>query len=109
MDDMRKMMGNMMGNMMGSAMPPMMEKMFSAMPPEQRVEFVNTMMPRCLEIVLDSLDQPGRELLDRAMIDYFTRLAERYLATDATPATPGSEGTTPETTPVQTGTGQDQP
>ncbi len=105
MDDMRKM----MGNMMGSAMPPMMDKTFSTMPPEQRVEFANTMMPRCLELVLDSLDQPGRERLARDMIDSFTRLAERYLATDDTPATPGPEGTTPETTPGQTGTGQDQP
>ena len=85
MDDMR----TMMGNIMGSAMPPMMDKMFSAMPPEQRVEFVTTMMPRCLEIVLNSLDQPGRERLARDMIDSFTRLAERYLTTDDTPAEPG--------------------
>ncbi|MEX6430977.1 hypothetical protein, partial [Ferrimicrobium acidiphilum] len=99
MDGMRKM----MGNMMSSAMPPMMDKMFSAVAPEQRVEFVNTMMPRCLEIVLDSLDQPGRERLARDMIDSFSRLAERYVSVDDTPATPGPE----VATPGETSTGGD--
>ena len=84
MDDMRKM----MGNAMGSAMPQMMDKMFSAMPPEQRVEFVTTMMPRCMTIVLDSLDQPGRKRLARDMIESFARLAERYLTPDDAPAEP---------------------
>lgn len=93
MDEIRKM----MGNMMGSAMPAMMDKMLSAMPPEQRVEFVNTMMPRCLGIVLDSLDQPGRERLARNVIDSFTRLAERYLATDDTPATQTRKRPAPRT------------
>lgn len=100
MDDMRKM----MGAVMGSAMPPMMDKMFLAMTPEQRVELVNTMMPRCLEIVLGSLDQSGRERLARDMIGSFTRLAERYLATDDVPATPDATAT-----PGGTGTDQDQP
>ena len=88
MDDMRQM----MSNMMGSAMPQMMDKMFSAMPPEQRVEFVTTMMPRCLTMVLDSLDQPGRERLARDMIDSFARLAENYLASDDAPAEPEEAG-----------------
>jgi len=48
-------MGKMMSSAMGSAMPPMMDKMFSAMTPEARVEFVTT------------------------MIEGFTRLAEQYL------------------------------
>ena len=82
MDDMR----TMMGNMMGSAMPQMMDKMFSAMAPEQRVELVTQMMPRCLTMVLDSLDQPGRERLDRDMIDSFTNLAEHYLPSTTAPA-----------------------
>ena len=56
------------------------------MPAEQRVEFVTTMMPRCLTMALDSLDQHGRERLARDTIDSFTRLAERYLTSDAPPA-----------------------
>lgn len=85
MDDMKKM----MGNMMSSAMPSMMDKMFQAMPADQRVEFVTTMMPRCLTMVLDSLDQPGRERMARDVINSFTRLAEHYLSPD--PASSRSE------------------
>ena len=90
MDDMRKM----MGNAMGSAMPTMMDKMFSAMSPEQRVEFVTTMMPSCLTMVLESLDQSGRERLARNMINSFTRLAEHYLTPDDAPS--GPEATSPD-------------
>ena len=68
------------------------------MTPEQRVEFVSTMMPRCLGMVLDSLDQPGRERLARDMIDSLARLAERVLVVDGTSATSG-----------ETHTGHDQP
>lgn len=99
MDDMR----TMMGNAMGSAMPQMMDKMFSAMLPEQRVEFVTTMMPRCLAIVLDSLDQPGRERLAGDMIASFTRLAENYLTFDA-PAEP--KAASPDDSAVEGAKGQ---
>ena len=73
-------MGKMMSSGMGSMMRPMMDKMISAMSPTERTTFVTTMMPQCLSMVLEGLDQPGRERLAREMIDSFTRLAEQYLA-----------------------------
>ena len=76
MNDMRKMMSSKMGSMM----PPMMDKMFSAMSPDERMKFLTTMMPKCMSMVLDSLDQPARERLAREMIDGLVRLGEQYPA-----------------------------
>lgn len=80
-----KEMGKMMGSAMGSAMPPMMEKMFATMSSSEQAAFVTAMMPKCVSMVLDSLDQSGRERLAREMIDGFTRVAEQYLVPKSAP------------------------
>ncbi len=47
----------------------MMDKMFSSMTVEDRIQFVTTMMPKCLNMVFADISPEAKEKLAREMIN----------------------------------------
>ena len=87
-----------MGPAMGpSGMPSMMmDKMLAAMPAAERVEFVPTMMERCLTIVFGQLDTAAKQRLARDIVDRMTHVAEQHLPTRrGSPAAPDKTTSSP--------------
>ncbi|RIV20851.1 hypothetical protein D2Q93_11315 [Alicyclobacillaceae bacterium I2511] len=71
---MSKMMEKVMSGMMKpedmpKMMDSMMSHMFESMSVEDRIEFVTTMMPKCLNILLSEVDGESRIRLAKGMLD----------------------------------------
>ncbi len=84
---MMKMMENMMTAMMKSEDMPqlmntMMEKMFSAMTVEDRMQFAATMMPKCLHMIFAELSPEEKEKLAREMIHNMMSIFKDQLSAD---------------------------
>ncbi len=72
-DMMQKMMSGMvkaedMPEMMGT----MMENMFSKMTTEDRMKFVSTMMPNCLNMIFAELNESSKQKLAKEMLNKMT-------------------------------------
>jgi Mg/Co/Ni transporter MgtE len=72
-DMMQKMMSGMikpedMPEMMGA----MMENMFSKMTTEDRMKFVSTMTPNCLNMIFAELDESSKQKLAKEMLNKMT-------------------------------------
>ena len=83
---MNRMMEKMISGMMKpedmpQMMNAMMEKMFSGMSAEDRREFVATMMPKCLKMMIAELSPDSREKLAREMITKMTAIFKEQLGT----------------------------
>ncbi len=84
---MKKMMENMMTAMMKSEDMPqmmntMMDKMVSAMTVEDRIQFVTTMMPKCLNMIFAELSPEEKEKLAREMINNMVSIFKDQLRAD---------------------------
>ncbi len=67
---MEKMMSGMMKpEDMPHMMEVMMENIFGQMSGEERIKFLETMMPRCMGMMFSELDQEGRKAVASAMLD----------------------------------------
>ena len=82
-----KMMENMMTAMMKSedmpqVMNTMMDKMFSAMTVEDRIQFATTMMPKCLNMIFAELSPGEKEKLAREMINNMMSVFKDQLSAD---------------------------
>ena len=69
----------MTGMMKPEDLPRMMDRMLSAMSAEDRVQFVTTMMPKCLNTVLGQLSPEAKEKLAREMMDKMTSAFQVHL------------------------------
>ncbi len=74
-DMMQKMMSIMVKSEdMPDMMSTMMDNMFSKMTTEDRMKFVSTMMPNCLNMIFDELDESSKQKLAREMLDKMTNI-----------------------------------
>ena len=69
-----------LGSMAGKAVQPgqmqaMMDTMIGGMTVENRIAFVNAMLPRCLGAIFTGLDAPARERVAAAMTERMTDAA----------------------------------
>lgn len=72
---MEKMMSMMMKpEDMPEMMNMMMDKMFSEMSGEDRIEFISTMMPKCLNLIFAELDADSKERVAR---EFMGRMSEK--------------------------------
>ncbi len=81
---MNKMMEKMMSAMMKPEdMPGMMnmmlDKMFSQMSGEDRIQFISTMMPKCLDMIFAELDADAKERVAREFLGRMSRKLEDQL------------------------------
>lgn len=76
-------MNSMMEKMMSMMMKPedmpemmnmMMDKMFSEMSVEDRIQFISTMMPKCLNLIFAELDADSKERVAR---EFMSRMSEK--------------------------------
>ncbi|MDF1611361.1 hypothetical protein [Stygiobacter electus] len=75
----RMMSGMMKPEDMPQMMDTMMDKMFLSMSAEDRIQFVTTMMPKCLNMIFSELDLTAREKLAREMINKMANIFEEQL------------------------------
>jgi hypothetical protein len=59
-----------------------MDKMFSAMTVEDRIQFVTTMMPKCLNMVFAELSPEEKDKLAREMINKMMSIFQEQVSTD---------------------------
>ncbi len=86
-----KMMKEMMEKMMSGMMKPedmpkmmdsMMNNMFSQMSSEDRIQFVSTMMPKCLGMIFSELDSVAKEKLAKEMVNNMMAIFKEQLTDD---------------------------
>ncbi len=67
---------------MPQLMNTMMDKMFSAMTVEDRIQFATTMMPKCLNMIFAELSPKEKEKLAREMINNMMSIFKDQLSAD---------------------------
>lgn len=81
---MKDMMGKMMSGMMKPEdMPEMMDKMFSQMSIDDRIQFVSTMMPKCLGMILSEFDSEAKGKLEKEMTNKMMFVFGEHLKQEA--------------------------
>lgn len=85
MPQIRRRLGGAVGKMirpgqMQAMMGQMMDTMIAGMTIEDRLAFVNAMLPRCLAAIFDGLDAPARERVAAAMTERMTDAARAATA-----------------------------
>lgn len=58
----------------------MMNRVFEAMPPEERISFVMTLMPNCLRVLFAEMDGLSKDRLVRGMIENLVAVLKEQLA-----------------------------
>ena len=62
---------------MKEIMPMIMDRMFSGMNAIERMEFISTMMPKCLENILSNLDSDSRSKLAKELLERILNILEK--------------------------------
>jgi len=63
----------------------MMDNMFRSMSVEDRIQFMETMMPKCLNMMFDEMYEETKERFAKQMIEKLTETLQEQLKHDNTP------------------------